>query len=76
MWRIGGIVLWPLLLWPLLVLLRASFQGSWFELVLVLPKCVVESSRVGDSLPGSDEFDHLSSLGDIDHSGFVFVIVL
>jgi hypothetical protein len=80
-WCVGGVVLWPLLLLllllrSLLVLLGASSPGSWPELILILPECVVESSWIGDSSPGSDEFDHLSSFGDIDRPGLVFVIVL
>ena len=59
-----------------MILLGATSPGSWSELVLVLSECVVESSQVGDSSPGSDEFDHLSPLGDIDRSGLVMVIVL
>jgi hypothetical protein len=78
--RVGGVVLQPLLLLlllrPLLVLLGSSSPGAWPELVLVLPKRVVEPSWIGDSLPGSDEFNHLSPLGDIDCLGLVFVVVL
>jgi hypothetical protein len=80
-WCIGGIVLWPLLLWlwllwSLLVLLGASSPSSRSELILVLPKCVVEPSQIGDSSSGSDEFDHLSSFGDVDRPGLVFIVVL
>jgi hypothetical protein len=76
---IGGVVLRPLLLLllrSLLVLLGSSSPGAWSELVLVLPKCIVEPPWVGDSLPSSDEFDHLSSFGYVDHPGLVFVVVL
>jgi hypothetical protein len=78
---IGRVILWPLLLLllllgPLLVLLGSSSPGSWSKLILVLPECVIESSWVGDSSPGSDEFDHLSSFDDIDRSGLVFVVSL
>jgi hypothetical protein len=79
-WRIGGVVLWPLLLVlllrPLLVLLGASSPGSWSELIQILSERVVESSWIGDSSPGSDEFNHLSPLGDIDRSGLVFIVIL
>jgi hypothetical protein len=78
---IGRIVLWPLLLlllllWPLLVLLGASSPGLWPELVLVLSKCVVKSSWIGDSSPGSDEFDHLSPFYNVDCLRLVLVVVL
>jgi hypothetical protein len=80
LWCIGGIILRLLLLLlllrPLLVLLGASSPGLQPELILVLPECVVESSWIGDSLSGSDEFDHLSSLGDVDHPGLIFIVVL
>jgi hypothetical protein len=80
LWRIGGVVLWSLLLLlllrPLLVLLGSSSPGSWSELILILPKCVVEPPWVGDSSSGSDEFDHLLSFGDVDRSGLVFVVIL
>jgi hypothetical protein len=78
---VGRVILWPLLLLllllgPLLVLLGSSSPGLWPELILVLSERVVEPSWVGDSLSGSDEFDHLSSFGDIDCSGLVFVVSL
>jgi hypothetical protein len=79
-WCIGGIVLWSLLLLlllrPLLVLLGLSSPGLWSELRLILPKCVVKPSLVGDSSSGPDEFDHQSSFGDVDHPGLVFVVGL
>jgi hypothetical protein len=80
-WCVGRVILWPLLLLllllsPLLVQLGSSSPGSWPELILVLPECVVEPSWVRDSSPGSDEFDHLSSFGDIDHPGLIFVVSL
>ena len=59
-----------------MVLLGLSSPGSWSELILILSKRVVESSQVRNSLPGSDEFNHLSPLGDVDRSGLVIVIVL
>jgi hypothetical protein len=59
-----------------LVLLGSSSPGAWSELILVLPECVVESSWVGDSSPGSDEFDHLSSFGYVDRSGLVLIVSL
>jgi hypothetical protein len=50
MWRIGRVIYWPLLLLLLrsllLVLLWASSPCLWPELILVLPKCIVEGSRV------------------------------
>jgi hypothetical protein len=66
-----------LLLWSWLVL-RASSPCTWSELVLalILPLIVVIPSWVWQSSSGSDEFNHLSSLCDIDGSGFVFVVVL
>jgi hypothetical protein len=78
---VGGVVLWPLLLLllllrPLLVLLGSSSPGSWSELILILSECVVEPSWVGDSLPSSDEFNHLSSFGNVDCFGFVLVVCL
>jgi hypothetical protein len=78
---IGRVILWPLLsllllLGPLLVLLGSSPPGSWPKLVLVLPERVVEPSWVGDSSPGSDEFDHLPSFGYVDHPGLVFIVIL
>jgi hypothetical protein len=76
---IGRVILWPLLLLllgSLLVLLGSSSPGSWSELVLVLPECVIEPSRVGYSPSGSDEFNHLSSFGNIDCSGLVLVVSL
>jgi hypothetical protein len=48
----------------------------WSKLILVLSERVVEPSWVGDSSSGPDEFDHLSSFGDVDHSGFVLVVSL
>jgi hypothetical protein len=59
-----------------LILLGATSPGSWSELILVLSKCVVESSRIGDFSSGSDEFDHLSPFDDVDRPGLVFVVVL
>jgi hypothetical protein len=78
MWYVGGVVLWSLLLLlrPLLVLLGSSSPGSWSELVLILSECVVEPSWVGDSSSSPDEFDHLSSFGYVDRSGFVVVVSL
>jgi hypothetical protein len=81
LWGCGGIIIWSLLLlllllWSLLVLLGLSSPGLWPELILVLSEHVVESSWIGDSLPSSDEFNHLSSLGDIDHLSLVFIVVL
>jgi hypothetical protein len=79
-WCIGGVVLRPLLLLlllgPLLVLLGSSSPGSWSELILILAERVVEPPWVGDSLPSSDEFDHLSSFGYIDRPGLVFIVSL
>jgi hypothetical protein len=80
-WSCGGIVIWSLLLLllllrPLLVLLGASSPGSWPELILILSEHVVESSRIGDSSSGSDEFDHLSTFSDVDGFRFVFAVVL
>jgi hypothetical protein len=79
-WCIGGVVLQSLLLLlllrPLLVLLGSSSPGLWSELILILSKCVVEPPWVGDSLPSSDEFDHLSSFGYVDRPGLVFVVIL
>jgi hypothetical protein len=43
---------------------------------LVLSECVVEPPWVGDSLPGSDELDHLLSFGYVDCPGLVFVVTL
>ena len=65
-----------LLLWPLLVLLRLPSPSSWSKLVVILSKHVVEPSWVGNPSSGSDEFDHLSSLGDIDRLGLVLIVVL
>jgi hypothetical protein len=79
-WHVGGVVLWPLLLlllWgSLLVLLGSSSPGTWSELILVLPKHIVEPSWIGDSSSSSDEFDHLSSFGYVDCPGLVFVVIL
>jgi hypothetical protein len=79
-WHVGGIVLWPLLLLlllrSLLILLGPSSPGAWSELILVLPECVVKPPWIGDSLSGSDEFDHLLSFGYVDHSGLVLVVSL
>jgi hypothetical protein len=76
----GGIVILSLLLLlllrPLSFLLGVSSPGSWPDLILVLPKCVVEPSWVGDPLPGSVEFDHLSSFHDVDSLDLVFVVIL
>jgi hypothetical protein len=36
------------------------------ELIPVLAECVIEGARVWQSLPSSDEFNHLSSFCDID----------
>jgi hypothetical protein len=65
-----------LLLWPLLVLLGTSSPCSRSELILVLSKCVIEPSWVGDSSPSPDEFNHLSSFDDIDHFHLVFIVIL
>jgi hypothetical protein len=78
--HVGGVVLWSLLLllllWSLLILLGSSPPSAWSELILVLSERVVESSWIGDSSPGSDEFNHLSSFGYVDCSGLVFVVGL
>jgi len=60
----------------LLVLLGLSSPGSWSKLILVLSKCVVESSWIGDSSSCPDEFDHLLSFGYVDCPGLVYVIIL
>jgi hypothetical protein len=65
-----------LLLRPLLVLLGSPSPGSWSELILVLSECVVEPPWIGDLSPGPDEFDHLSSFGDVDRPGFVLIVSL
>ena len=73
---VGGVVLGSLLLLllrSLLVLLwTPSSPRTWSELVLI----IIESSRVGQSSSGSNEFNHLSAFRDIDGSSFVFVVVL
>jgi hypothetical protein len=77
---VSGVVLQPLLLLlllrPLLVLLGSSSPGAWPELVLVLPERVVEPSWIGDSSPGSDEFNHPPSFSYVDCSGLVLVVSL
>jgi hypothetical protein len=70
---VGRVVHGSLLLGSLLVL-GASSPGARSELSLVLT--VIESSWVQQSSLGSDEFDHLSPLRDVDGSGLVFVVVL
>jgi hypothetical protein len=78
-WSCGGIVIWSLLLLllrSLLVLLRMSSPSSWSELILILSECVVEPSRVGDSLSGSDEFNHLFAFHNVDHFCFVVIVIL
>ena len=59
-----------------MVLLRMSSPGLWSELILILSECIVEPPWVGDSSPGSDEFDHLLSFGDVDRSSLVLVVSL
>jgi hypothetical protein len=71
-----SLLLLLLLLRPLLILLGSSSPGLWSKLILILTECVVKPSWVGDSSSGSDEFDHLSSLSDVDHSGLVFIVGL
>jgi hypothetical protein len=64
-----------LLLWSLLlILLGLSSPGSRSELVLILPKSVVEGSWVQKSSPGSDEFNHLSSFHNADGLFLVLVV--
>jgi hypothetical protein len=80
LWCIGGVVLRPLLLLlllgSLLVLLGLSSPGSWSELILILSEHVVEPPWIGDSSPGSDELDHLSSFGYVNRPGLIFVVIL
>jgi hypothetical protein len=72
---IGGVVGWSLflLLWPLLIL-GSCAPGSQSELTLVLPKRIVEWSWVWQPSSGSDKFDHLSPLCDVNGFFFVFTV--
>ena len=75
---VGGVVDGSLLLLLLQawLVLRSSSPGTWSELILVLSKCVVGPSWVGDSSPSPDELDHLPSFGYVDRFGFVLVVGL
>jgi hypothetical protein len=58
----------------LLILLGMHSPHSQLELVSILAKGAIEHPWVWQSLPGPDEFYHLSALCDFNGFGFVFII--